>query len=276
MGIPTVPRSGSAFAPGSPDSLDASRSKEGSDQADDVEGTAGDEIDAAVPETRHSFDNLDAPWGEPHPVAEIPANRESRELPHLDDFEPPWDDPYASHDSQAIDEPSPTVVPSAPESTAPDPLWDEPRVATSANAPAEAISRSDLDFVWAPPGPEEVDLLAESRSATASPESGDTPAAPKRLSFISRLFSRKKKDEQAAIVSEFDAFVEEKTEPVSAQAPAVDDFAMGETDTAEPDAHAQPPSDEEAVAQSAGSTLISIRWAMRTSMSIGRQLWAVS
>ena len=154
-----------------------------------VEGEAdqSEEIAGAV------ADNLDAPWGEPLPVAEVSSNRESRELPHLDDFEPPWDDPYASHDSQAIDEPSPTVVPSAPESTTPDPLWDEPRVATSANAPAEAISRSDLDFVWAPPGPEEVDLLAESRSATASPESGDTPAAPKRLSFISRLFSRKKK-----------------------------------------------------------------------------------
>jgi type VI secretion system protein ImpK len=258
--------------------------------ADDETGTLSDEYGTSAPKSRHSFDDLDAPSGEPHPAGEVASRRKSAELPHPDDFEPPWDDPSTGHESHeaeqptksqesdaAVDEPllfasrpadQPTNPPidsastSRHEATAPDPLWDEPRVGASANAPAEAISRGDLDFVWTPPGPDDVDLLAESRSSAAPESGGVATPAPKRQSFISRLFSKKKKDEQAAIVSEFDAFVEEERagakdgeesvdDSVSAREPAVDDFAIGQTDV-DANAHVEARTDEDAAAQAAG------------------------
>src|SRR5260370_19026314 len=83
-------------------------------------------------------------------VTEVSAGRKSHELPHSDDFDAPWcDSPVASSapaEATEFDEPMPPVAAPFSTPTAPDPLWDEPRVAASANAPAEVITRSDLEF----------------------------------------------------------------------------------------------------------------------------------
>lgn len=210
--------------------------------ADDSGATLSDEYGVAAPTPRSSFDDLDAPWGEPHPSGDIVSRRQSDELPNPEDFEPPWDDPSAGYEAADTEQPKPSPrggaaeidEPSVPASVSQqrdsDALWDEPRVSASAKAPTDPITPRDLDFVWSAPGVEaEVDLLAEPLAASA----------PKRQSFISRLFGRRKSgerkrtDERTAIVIGFGG--EKKAgsvdheggldESPSARQPAVADFA---------------------------------------------------
>src|SRR2546430_351635 len=130
---------------------------------DDQSATVNDEVETSSSRSRSSFDDLDAPWGEPHAAEEI-TRRKSGELPHPDDFEAPWDDPYVGHETSEPDQRPPAASQHQAPPGESDPLWDEPRVIASSSPPVQAISRSDLDFVWSPPGPEDVDLLAEAKA----------------------------------------------------------------------------------------------------------------